>query len=249
MKPSYKLRVISYKLLFTLIIYNLSLITHSCFSQTDAHSLYLSALAKDSLKDYAGALTDLDNALANTKNNDSLHILHAKIEAESLNFKDAYAEITEIIKHNTTSFEAYLLRGIIRAKLGNLEGAVHDFTKSLKLNTRSSKAYYNRGLAHAYLDEFKKAIDDFSKAIELTPAYADAWFQRGYWKESMGDYTGSLTDLVKANELNPNNTEILIEMAVANYKLKQNDKACALLSDAKTKGSSSAGELILIYCK
>jgi TolA-binding protein len=65
----------------------------------------------------------------------------------------------------------------------------------------------------------------------------------------MGAYVGSLTDLVKANELNPNNTDVLIEMAVANYKLKQNDKACALLSDAKTKGSSSAGELILIYCK
>jgi tetratricopeptide (TPR) repeat protein len=220
-----------------------------CYSQTDIHKLYLSALAKDSVKDYNGALNDLDNALANAKNNDSLHLLHAKIEAENLNFKDAYAEITEIIKHNTTSFEAYLLRGIIRAKLGNLEGAVHDFTKSLRLNTKSSKAYYNRGLAHAYLDEFKKCIDDFSKAIEFTPTYTDAWFQRGYWKESMGDYTGSLTDLLKANELNPNNPDILIEMAVTNYKLKQNDKACALLSDAKTKGSSSAGELILIYCK
>jgi len=249
MKTSYKLRIISYKLLFALIIYNSSFITHYCFSQIDAHKLYLSALAKDSVKDYNGALTDLDNALTNAKNNDSLHILHAKIEAESLNFKDAYAEINEIIKHNTTSSDAYLLRGIIRAKLGNLEGAVHDFTKSLKLNPINAKAYYNRGLAHAYLDEYKKAIDDFSKAIEYLPTYADAWFQRGYWKESMGDYNGSLTDLVKANELNPNNPDILIEMAVTNYKLKQNDKACALLSDAKTKGSSSAGELILIYCK
>jgi len=248
MKTSYKLRIISYKLLFALIIYNSSFITHHCFSQTDAHTLYLSALAKDSLKDYTGALTDLDNALVKTSN-DSLHLLHAKIEAESLNFKDAYAEINEIIKHNTTSSDAYLLRGIIRAKLGNLEGAVHDFTKSIKLTPVNAKAYYNRGLAHAYLDEFKKATDDFSKAIEQVAVYADAWFQRGYWKESMSDLTGSLTDLVKANELAPNNSEILIEMAVVNYKLKQNDKACALLSDAKTKGSSSAGELILIYCK
>ena len=219
------------------------------FSQTDTHALYVSALAKDSVKDYTGALTDLDNALVNAKNNDSLHILHAKIEAESLNFKQAYAEINEIIKHNTASADGYLLRGIIRAKLNNLEGAVHDFTKSIKLNPNNAKAYYNRGLAHAYLDEYKKAVDDFSKAIDLLPKYADAWFQRGYWRESMGDYTGSLTDLVKANELNPNNTDILIEMAVVNYKLKQNDKACSLLSDAKTKGSSSAGELILIYCK
>lgn len=249
MKASYKLSVINYKLLLALIIYNSSFITHHSFSQTDVHSLYLSALAKDSVKNYTGALLDLDNALAGAKNNDSLHILHAKIEAESLNFKEAYAEINEIIKHNSTSSDAYLLRGIIRAKLGNLEGAVHDFTKSIKLNPNGPKAYYNRGLAHAYLDEFKKAIDDFSKAIEHLPTYADAWFQRGYWRESTGDLQNSLTDLVKANELNPSNTEILIEMAVTNYKLKQNDKACALLSDAKTKGSSSAGELLLIYCK
>ena len=111
------------------------------YSQTDVRALYLSALVKDSLKDYNGALTDLDNALANSKNNDSLHLLHAKIEAENLNFKEAYAEITELIKHNSHSFDAYLLRGIIRAKLGNMEGAVHDFTKGLSLNTKNAKHY------------------------------------------------------------------------------------------------------------
>ncbi|MHB8403369.1 MAG: hypothetical protein ACYDCN_15315, partial [Bacteroidia bacterium] len=41
------------------------------FSQTDnnTHTLYLSALTKDSLKNYTGALADLDNALTNAKNN------------------------------------------------------------------------------------------------------------------------------------------------------------------------------------
>lgn len=218
------------------------------YSQT-AHDLYLSALAKDSVKDYSGALTDLDKALNTAKNNDSLHILHAKIEAESFNFKEAYAEINEVIKHNSNYFEAYLLRGIIKAKSGNFEGAVHDFTKSLKLNPNSAKAYYNRGLAHAYLEELKLCDKDFSKAIELDSAYTNAWFQRGYWRELSGDLQGSLTDLIKASKLNPNDKEVFISLAITTYKLHQKDQACTFLNEAKEKGSSAAEELINVMCK
>lgn len=217
-------------------------------SQT-AHDLYISALAKDSLKDYPGALSDLDKALSVAKDNDSLHILHAKIEAESYNFKEAYAEINEVIKHNGNYFEAYLLRGIIKAKSGNYEGAVHDFTKSIKLNPSSSKAFYNRGLAHAYLDEFKLCDKDFSKAIELDPNYTNAWFQRGYWRELEGDLQGSLADLTKASKLNPNDKEIYLSLAITTYKLHQKEQACVLLNEAKAKGSSTAEELINVMCK
>jgi tetratricopeptide (TPR) repeat protein len=218
------------------------------YSQT-SHGFYLSALAKDSAKDYSSALADLDKALASSKNNDSLHILHAKIEAENFNFKEAYEEINEVIKHNTGYCEAYLFRGIIKAKSGNFEGAVNDFSKSIKLNTNCTKAYYDRGLSHAYLDEFKQAIKDFSKAIELDSTYTNAWFQRGYWKELSGDLQGSLSDLMQAAKLNPNDQEVYLSMAITSYKLHQKEQACALLNQAKSKGSSTAEELINLMCK
>ena len=194
------------------------------------HDFYLSALAKDSAKNYTGALTDLDKALTVSQNNDSLHILRAKIEAESNNFKEAYAEINEVIKHNSNYFEAYLLRGIIKAKSGNFEGAVYDFTKSIKLNTTSAKAYYNRGLAHAYLDELKLCDKDFSKAIELDSTYTNAWFQRGYWRELSGNLQGSQADLTKASKLNPNDKDVFLSLAITTYKLNQKEQACVLLS-------------------
>jgi tetratricopeptide (TPR) repeat protein len=224
------------------------LFVYTCYSQT-AHDLYLSALAKDSIKNYTGALLDLDKALSVSQNNDSLHILRAKIEAESNNFKEAYTEINEVIKHNGNYFDAYLLRGIIKAKSGNYEGSVHDFTKSLKLNPNSTKAYYNRGLAHAYLDETKLADKDFSKAIDLDSTYTNAWFQRGYWRELNGDFQGSLVDLTKACKLNPNDYEIYLSLAVTTYKLNQKEQACVLLHEAKSKGSSTAEELINVMCK
>jgi len=217
-------------------------------SQT-AHDLYLSALAKDSIKDYNGALTDIDKALSVAKDNDSLHILHAKLEAESNNFKEAYAEINEVIKHSSNYFDAYMLRGIIKAKSGNYEGAIHDFTKGLKLNPNSAKAYYNRGLAHAYLDELKLCDKDFSKVIELDSTYTNAWFQRGYWRELGGDLQGSLADLTKASKLNPNDKEIYLSLAITTYKLNQKEQACVLLNEAKAKGSSTAEELINVMCK
>ena len=219
-----------------------------CISQ-NTHQSYLSALAKDSLKDFDGALTELDKAIAVSGDNDSLHMLHAKVEAETNHTKEAFAEINTIIKHNHTYFDAYLLRGIIKAKLGNFEGAILDFDKCTNLNPKSAKAFYNRGLAHAYMDEVKQALKDFTTATDLDASYTNAWFQRGYWKEIAGDLDGSLADLNKAKELNPNDKELYVSLAVTNYKLNKKAEACNYLNEAKNRGSSSAEELILIMCK
>jgi tetratricopeptide (TPR) repeat protein len=217
-------------------------------AQKSSHELYLSALGKDSLKDYDGALADLEKAIA-MKDEDSSHILHAKVETETNHYKEAYTEVNEVLRHNHNSSEAYMLRGILRARMANYEGAVRDFDKCIKLNPKNSKAYYNRGLAHAYLDEIKQAITDFSRATELDDKYAIAWFQRGYWKEISGDLEGSLSDLNKAKELNPNDKELYVSLAVTNYKLNKREEACAYLNEAKNRGSAAADELILVMCK
>ena len=217
------------------------------FSQTQ-HQLYLSALAKDSAKDFSGALADLEKAIA-IKEDDSVHVLHAKVETETNHYKEAYAEVNDVIKHNHTNFDAYMLRGILRARQGNYEGAIHDFDKCVKLNAKSAKAFYNRGLAHAYMDEVKQAIADFTKATELDANYSIAWFQRGYWKEISGDLNGSLADLNKAKELSPEDKNLYISLAVTNYKLNNKTEACTYLNEAKTRGSAEAEELILIMCK
>lgn len=219
------------------------------FSQENARQLYLNALAKDSLKDFDGALADIDKALAMESNNDMMHVLHAKVEAETNHPKEAFDEVNEIIRHNRTYFDAYLLRGVMKAKLGNYEGAVSDFNKCVKLDPKNPKGYYNRGLAHAYLDEIKQAIKDFTLSIDLDPINANAWFQLGYWKEIMGDLNGSLADLNKAKELNPNDKELYVSLAITNYKLKNNELACTYINEARNRGSASADELILLICK
>ncbi len=232
------------------IIFSLFFLAISFFGiSQNTHQLYVSALAKDSLKDFDGALHDLDKAISLANNNDTLHVLHAKVEAETNNAKEAFAEVNEIIKHNHSYFDAYMLRGIIKAKSGNYEGAILDFNKCVKLNPKSAKAFYNRGLAHAYLDEIKQAIKDFSVSTDLDASNSNVWFQRGYWKEIMGDLSGSLSDLNKAKELNPNDKELYVSLAVTNFKLNNKDLACTYITEAKNRGSSSADELILIMCK
>jgi tetratricopeptide (TPR) repeat protein len=220
-----------------------------CFSQASTHQLYVDALAKDSMKDFDGALTDLDKALSSAGNNDTLHVLHAKVEAETNHSREAFTEVNEIIKHNHSYFDAYMLRGILKAKSGNYEGAIGDFNKCIKLNPKSAKAFYNRGLAHAYMDEIKQALKDFSASTDLDAANPSVWFQKGYWKEIMGDLNGSLADLNKAKELNPNDKELYVSLAVTNFKLKNKELACSYLNEAKNRGSASADELILVMCK
>jgi tetratricopeptide (TPR) repeat protein len=217
-------------------------------SSQSAHDLYLSALSKDSAKDYAGALADIDKAMA-IQEDDSLHVLHARVETETNHYKEAYSEVNDVLRHNHNYADAYMLRGILRARQGNYEGAVHDFNKCIKLNPNSSKAYYNRGLAHAYLDEVKQAIADFTKATEMDEKYSIAWFQRGYWKEVSGDLSGSLADLNKAKELNPEDKNLYVSLAVTNYRMNNREAACTNLNEAKTRGATEADELILLMCK
>lgn len=219
---------------------------HTANAQT-AHDLYISALAKDSAKDFSGALADVEKALQ-MQENDSLHVLHARIETETNHYKEAYDEVNDVIRHNHKYTDAYMLRGVLRARQGNYEGAVRDFTKCIRLDPKNAKAYYNRGLAHAYLEEIRQAIADFTQATELNPEYAIAWFQRGYWKEISGDLEGSLADLLKAKELNPNDKNLYVSLAVTYYKLKRNKEACDHLYEAKSRGSAEAEELIMMFC-
>lgn len=234
---------------FLLFCITLFLNCTSVFSQTSAHEYYLSALAKDSLKDYDGAIRDLEKSISLYTDNDSLRVLHARVESEMNHNKEAYQEINQVIKHNHGSYDAYMLRGILRARKGNYEGAVSDFNSAIKINPKSAKAYYNRGLSHAYLEEIKQSIDDFTRATELDPGYSIAWFQRGYWKEISGDLTGSLNDLNKAKELMPHDKNLIISLAITNYRLNNKEQACTYLNQAREMGSEKAEELSMIMCK
>ncbi len=223
------------------------LLLSSATSAQSAHELYVSALAKDSAKDYTGALADLEKAMT-LGESDSIHILHAKVETETNHYKEAYSEVNDVLRHNHTNFDAFMLRGILRARQQNYEGAIHDFDKCIKLNPQHAKAWYNRGLAHAYMDEIKQAISDFTKATELDDKYSIAWFQRGYWKEVSGDLDGSLVDLNKAKELNPEDKNLYVSLAVTNYRLNKKTEACTYLNEAKTRGAEKADELIMLMC-
>ena len=55
--------------------------------------------------------------------------------------------------------------------------------------------------------------------------------------------------LNKAKELNPNDKELYVSLALTNFKLNNKKEACNYLNEAKSRGSSSAEELILIMCK
>ena len=79
----------------------LFLVAFSCFSQSP-HQLYIDAFVKDSLKDFDGALTDLDKAIGAANNNDTLHMLHAKVEAETNHTKEAFCRSKR--DHKTQSF-------------------------------------------------------------------------------------------------------------------------------------------------
>ncbi|HWY33022.1 MAG TPA: tetratricopeptide repeat protein [Nitrosopumilaceae archaeon] len=233
------------KLLLIVILFFFSA---NFFSQPSVHDLIVSAQLKDSLKDFDGALKDLNQVLSVSHENDTALWLHGKVYLEKDDFKSAMHDIDEVMRHHKYA-EAFFIRGLIKAKTENYSGASADFSKAIALKTTFTKAYYNRGLAKAYLDDYRHAIDDFSKAIELDPGYSNAWFNRGYWRDLNGDKQLALTDLKKAMELDPKNGDIHFELALLMYQLNQKTESCKELEAAQNLGNEKAGELINDYCK
>lgn len=215
-------------------------------SQND-HNLILQAIKKDSLKDYQGAMKDLDLVLSH-HDNDTARTLHGKIYLEMNDPSHAMGDLNKVIQHTHNYPDAYFIRGLIKAKVKNYEGAVHDFSKAIKLKPNFNHAYYDRGLAYAYLENFKKADEDFTRAIEMDSTYAKAWFNRGYWRDVSGRTLDAIPDFNKALELDPQNPEIHLEMAEAYYSVKKITEACASLHNAIKYGAAIDAELKKSIC-
>lgn len=115
--------------------------------------------------------------------------------------------LTEVIKRNPSSAEAYNTRGAAYARVGRFSEATVDFTEAAKLDPNSAAAYTNRALAERQMGHNDTARADFDRAIAANPNHAPAYVGRANLLRAQGNLDQALSDLDTAIRINPESAQ------------------------------------------
>jgi tetratricopeptide (TPR) repeat protein len=180
-------------------------------AETQAIVYNYRGLVKNQLKNYKGALQDLDRAV---ELNPSLAVTYnnrGDVKSNLYDYKGAIEDYSKAIEFAPDWFEPYANRGIEKNYLENYKEALDDFNKSIKINPIDAISFEGRGYAKDNLEDFKGAIRDYDKAIEINPSYATAYVHRGYAKLDLKQKHEACIDFKKAADLGDDKAKELLK--------------------------------------
>jgi tetratricopeptide (TPR) repeat protein len=171
----------------------------------DPHVATLTASGKDkeNLKDFDGAITDLNQALAlNPKSLPALSLRAVALQAKN-DLNGAVADDTAIITLDPNNAPAFAQRAYLKQTQGDVDGAVADYSRAIALDPKSYISLYNRGLIKEQKGDLDGAIADYNAALDLNPRLPGAYYNRGNVKSEKSDFDGAIADYTRALEINP----------------------------------------------
>lgn len=167
---------------------------------SNADIYFSRALEFSSVKDYIGAVEDLNKAIEIKPDFVLAIFSRANIKSKLLDTKQNDDKTaTEVLDMN-------LLKGKVKSFdnsqfMFNIGMIIQDYDKVIELNPEFSFAYYNKANILCSQKDFKVAIANYSKAINIDPDFAEAYFNRGLTYLFVGEENKGLSDLSKAGEL------------------------------------------------
>jgi tetratricopeptide (TPR) repeat protein len=200
-------------------------------------TLLVIGLSRYEIKDYAGAVERLTDALNLPTNptviNPAVIYSYRGIAFSIQDELDkAIADYSQSLALRADDARVHHNRGIAYGMKGDYDSAIADFTKVVELYPDYVIDYYNRGYAYDLKGDKKSAIADYSKAIELKPDDADAYNNRGTAYEEIGEYDLAIADLSKYISLRPDDADAYFNRALPYGRKGEYELAIADLNQA-----------------
>jgi tetratricopeptide (TPR) repeat protein len=170
-----------------------------------ADQLFTQAQEKIEREDYAGAITDLDRAIAAAPE-EALYYFHRAFAKNTMaDATGAMADANKALRLNVELAGAYELRAGLKERAGDREGGIADYDAAIALKPLGLfRLQINRAMLAYQLDRHVEAVAAMNDVLENTtfPAYASAAHQvRGMARAGLHDYAGAVADFTKALEL------------------------------------------------
>jgi tetratricopeptide (TPR) repeat protein len=155
-------------------------------------------------KDCNGALADFDAAVHLRPTDPSYHggrglvFFRCKVD-----YKQAAAAFTEVIRLTPRDAAAYDIRGSSRRFIGDLDGAIADHTAAIRLAPKFGMYYGNRAMAWSEKGDAPRALADFNRDIQIEPNGAVVFNNRGLLFLQRKDLDQAISDFTEAIRLDP----------------------------------------------
>lgn len=184
-----------------LMIFVLAL--YSCHRQSPSHHLK-NGSAKYQLKDYSGAIGDLDEAIRLKENYKEAYYLRALCLVSLNRFNKAAADFDKVIEIDPYFKDAWFNRAYyIKQNSGDYKAAINDYNRFIELSPGGdhSFALNNRGYAKYKLNDLDGALKDIDNSISLNMGNSYAYRNRALVYISLDSITPACQDIQTALDL------------------------------------------------
>lgn len=203
-------------------------------NSTEADYYVNRALAKQACKDESAAQLDFKKALAINPDH-ALTKHNQAIQSKQDSFDQTEAQLTDIIRNDSTLQYPYIARGYYRLTNGNFKGALADYDRALKIDNSDPHVWLNRGLTKEKLQDYKGAFSDYTQAIERKENFANAWLNRGNVLMKQSRFEDAIEDYTVAILHQPNYGYAYLNRALSKHYQKLQG-ACDDLKQAESLG-------------
>jgi protein O-mannosyl-transferase len=194
-------------------------------NQFAPHAWSNRGVAKKEQGDYAGALSDFNQAIRVMPKYKEAYYNRGLIRSELGDHAGALKDLSIAIKISPSYKEAYFLRGDIKMNKGDNKGAMEDYLKAIEISPSYKAAFLRIGEAKEKQGDYAGAIELFEKATKMLPDFQEAFCKLGELKRTQGDFSGALNDLNKAIEIMPDFKEAYNNRAIVQFSMGKTNEA------------------------
>jgi len=169
------------------------------------------ALMKERVKNYNGALDDLNAAARLMPDHYIIPFLRGNIRNKMTHYIKMMQDDAQILN---ISLDDNMIKEPVSREVSfhDYKKAIDDYDQSIKLAPRFVYSYYNRANTRIQNKNYKGAINDYNKAIFLDEEFARAYFNRGLTYIYLQQTTRGCIDISKAGELGMDEAYTVIKL-------------------------------------
>ncbi len=199
---------------------------------------YYRAIAKDSLHDYAAALTSYKRAIVIVKTREinrlkalpkykPYYVNLGKVQNTTRSYDEAIQNFTEAISLDIpdtiqpSNSEVYYYNSLSYFAKSDYNNSIGNLNKAIVLNGKSAQLFFQRGVVYKATSQYQSAISDFTKASLLDGTNALTCLYKGQCEMELGDFKNAIKDFKACLKLDPPNNEAknLLKQADSKYYL------------------------------
>ena len=127
------------------------------------------AVSLDRAGDTAGAMAELDRAIAHQGDNVTLLVGRASLASARLRYAQAEADLRRALKLTESNADVYLQLGILHCRRARWSEAIEPLRRAVEIDPALVAAHYALGEAYNHVDQLDAARHAYQRAAELEP--------------------------------------------------------------------------------